>query len=79
MNGFFPYAALGPLNPILDSPAPGPFLAILVGFAIGIYGQAARLRFLVAIGILTVFIGTIWLFLSAIGLEERPLPPIDLE
>ena len=79
MNAVFPAAALGPLDLILDSPAPGPFLAILIGFAIGIYGQAGRFRLLVAIGILTVFIGTIWLFVSAIGLEERPLPPIELE
>jgi hypothetical protein len=74
-----PAAQLGPLSPILNSPAPGPFLAILIGFAIGIYGQAGRFRLLVAIGILTVFIGTIWLFLSAIGLDERPLPPVNLE
>jgi hypothetical protein len=79
MNSVLPAAGLGPLDLILDSPAPGPFLAILIGFAIGIYAQAARLRWLVAIGILTVFIGSIWLFLSSIGLSERPLPPVNLD
>ena len=79
MNAIVPAAQLGPLNPILDSPAPGPFLGILIGFAIGIYGQAARFRLLVAIGILIVFIATIWLFLTSVGLDERPLPPVELE
>jgi hypothetical protein len=64
----------GPIDALLDSPAPGPFLAILIGFVLGIYGHAARLRWLVAIAILTVFIGSIALFLAAAATEERPLP-----
>ena len=67
---------LGPLDEILDSPAPGPFLAILVGFVLGIYGQAAKLRWLVAVGIVIVFVGSILLFAAAGGLDQRPLPPV---
>jgi hypothetical protein len=63
-----------PIDTLLDSPAPGPFLAILIGFVLGIYGHAARLRWLVAIAIVTVFIGSIALFLAAAATEERPLP-----
>ncbi|MGI9557830.1 MAG: hypothetical protein ACR2N5_07805 [Solirubrobacterales bacterium] len=79
MNVAVPVAQLGPLSPILDSPAPGPFLAILVGFVLGIYGHAGRMRWLVAIAILIVFIGSMWLFLASVGLEDRPLPPVELE
>jgi len=74
-----PAAQLGPLSPILDSPAPGPFLAILVGFVLGIYGHVGKFRWLVAIAILIVFVGSAWLFLASVGLDDRPLPPVELE
>lgn len=69
-----PDPALGLLDTLLDSPAPLPFLGILIGFVLGIYGHAARLRWLVAIAIAIVFVASIALFVTAAGTEERPLP-----
>jgi hypothetical protein len=67
---------LGPLEDILDSPAPGPFLAILGGFVLAIYGHGAKMRWLVAAGIVIVFVGSIMLFIAAGALDERPLPSV---
>ncbi len=54
----------------------GPYIALMVvGFVLGIYGQAARLRWLVAVGVILIFLATL-LFPIALQLfSEEPEPP----
>jgi hypothetical protein len=66
-----PLAALLPRSP-------GAYMAlILVGFATGILGHLARARWLVAAGVILIFLGA-FLFPLAINLtsENRP-PPVQ--
>jgi hypothetical protein len=63
-----PLAALLPHNV-------GPYLALmLTGFAIGIFGHLIRARWLVAAGVILIFLGAL-LFPLAINLKGENNPP----
>jgi hypothetical protein len=58
--------------------SPGPYIAlILVGFAIGVLGHLARARWLIASGVILIFLGAL-LFPLAVNLTtaDKP-PPVD--
>jgi hypothetical protein len=58
--------------------SPGPYIALmLAGFAIGILGHLTRARWLIAAGVILIFLGA-FLFPLAVNLtsEDRP-PPIE--
>lgn len=66
-----------PLAALLPQ-GPGPYIALmLAGFAIGILGHLAGSRWLVAAGVILIFLGA-FLFPLAVNLttEDRP-PPIE--
>jgi hypothetical protein len=66
-----------PLASLLPQTA-GPYIALmLVGFAIGILGHLTQERWLVATGVILIFLGA-FLFPLAVNLtsEDRP-PPVD--
>jgi hypothetical protein len=68
---------LPPLAALLPQTA-GPYIALmLIGFAVGILGHLTRARWLVATGIILIFLGTL-LFPLAVNLttEDRP-PPVE--
>ncbi len=54
----------------------GPYIALMaIGFVVAIYGQAARLRWLVAVGVILIFLATL-LFPIALQLfSDEPEPP----
>ena len=53
-----------------------PYIALMViGFALGIYGQAARLRWLVAVGVILIFLATLLFPLALQLFNEEPEPP----
>ncbi len=66
-----PLAALLPTSPT-------PYIALmLAGFAIGILGHLTRARWLVAAGVLLIFLGALLFPLVAnVTTEDRP-PPIE--
>ncbi|HEX7280168.1 MAG TPA: hypothetical protein VF255_11175 [Solirubrobacterales bacterium] len=66
-----PLAALFPQGPT-------PYIALmLAGFAIGILGHLTRARWLVAAGVILIFLGALLFpFLANVTTENRP-PPID--
>lgn len=66
-----PLAALLPHSPT-------PYITMmLVGFAIGILGHLTRARWLVAVGVILIFLGALLFpFLANVTTEERP-PPIE--
>jgi hypothetical protein len=66
-----PLAALFPHSP-------GPYVALmLAGFAIGILGHLTRARWLVAAGVILIFLGALLFPLAAnLTTENRP-PPIE--
>ena len=66
-----------PLAALLPEEA-GPYIALmLTGFAVGILGHLTRARWLVAAGVILIFLGA-FLFPLAVNLttEDRP-PPIE--
>ena len=68
---------LPPLAALLPQTA-GPYIALmLIGFAIGILGHLTRARWLIATGIILIFLGTL-LFPLAVNLttDDRP-PPVE--
>lgn len=68
---FLPLAALLPTSP-------GPYIALMLsGFAIGILGHLTRARWLVAAGVILIFLGA-FLFPLAANLTtgDRP-PPVE--
>lgn len=68
---------LPPLAALLPQTA-GPYIALmLIGFVIGILGHLTRARWLVAAGIILIFLGTL-LFPLAVNLtsDDRP-PPVE--
>jgi hypothetical protein len=68
---------LPPLAALLPQTA-GPYIALmLIGFVVGILGHLTRARWLVATGIILIFLGTL-LFPLAVNLttEDRP-PPVQ--
>jgi hypothetical protein len=58
--------------------SPTPYIALmLAGFAIGILGHLARARWLVAAGVILIFLGALLFpFVANVTTEDRP-PPID--
>jgi len=65
-----------PLAALLPHSA-GPYLALmLIGFAIGILGHLTAARWLVAAGILLIFLGA-FLFPLALNVTEEPPPQIE--
>jgi hypothetical protein len=53
-----------------------PYLLLMVaGFAVGIGGHLFRARWIVAIGILMIFLATFLLPIATILLNEEPNPP----
>lgn len=68
---------LPPLAALLPQTA-GPYIALmLIGFVVGILGHLTRARWLVAAGIILIFLGTL-LFPLAVNLtsDDRP-PPVE--
>lgn len=57
---------------------PGPYIALmLVGFAIGILGHLIRAKWLIASGVILIFLGALLFPLAAnLSTEDRP-PPIE--
>ncbi len=66
-----PLAALFPTSPT-------PYITMmLVGFAIGILGHLTRARWLVATGVILIFLGTLLFpLLANVTTDDRP-PPIE--
>jgi hypothetical protein len=66
-----PFAALLPHSPT-------PYIAMmLAGFAIGILGHLTRARWLVAAGVILIFLGALLFpFVANVTTDDRP-PPID--
>jgi hypothetical protein len=64
-----PLAALFPHSP-------GPYIALmLAGFAIGILGHLTRLKWLVAAGVILIFLGALLFPLAAnLTTENKPAP-----
>jgi MFS family permease len=58
--------------------SPGPYVALmLAGFAIGILGHLTRAKWLIASGVILIFLGALLFPLAAnLTTENRP-PPID--
>jgi hypothetical protein len=58
--------------------SPGPYIALmLAGFAIGIAGHVLRVKWLVASGVILIFLGALLFPLAAnLTTENRP-PPIE--
>ncbi|HEX5609293.1 MAG TPA: hypothetical protein VFX45_04275 [Solirubrobacterales bacterium] len=56
--------------------SPGPYIALmLIGFAIGILGHLAGARWLVACGVILIFLGAFLFPLAAnLTTEDRPAP-----
>ena len=54
----------------------GPYVSLMVaGFAIGILGHMCRARWLVAVGILLIFLGALALPLALNVTTDQPQPP----
>ena len=66
-----PLAALFPQSPT-------PYIALmLAGFAIGILGHLTRARWLIAAGVILIFLGALLFpFVANVTTDDRP-PPID--
>jgi len=73
-----PVLDLAPPLAALLPDSPGPYIALtLIGFAVGILGHLTRARWLVAAGVILIFLGA-FLFPLVLHLttENRP-PPIQ--
>ncbi len=58
--------------------SPGPYIALmLVGFAIGILGHLTRTRWLIASGVILIFLGAFLFPLAANLTTDNKPPPID--
>ena len=54
----------------------GPYVALMgLGFAVAILGHLSRSRWLVALGVLMVFLATVLLPLALQVFSDRPPPP----
>jgi hypothetical protein len=71
---------LDPATPLADlfPHSPGPYVALmLAGFAIGILGHLAKAKWLIAAGVILIFLGALLFPLAAnLTTDNRP-PPID--
>jgi hypothetical protein len=56
--------------------SPTPYITLmLVGFAVGILGHLTRARWLVAAGVILIFLGALLFpFLANVTTEDRPAP-----
>jgi hypothetical protein len=56
--------------------SPGPYIALmLAGFAIGILGHLTRARWLIAVGVILIFLGALLFpLLANVTTENRPAP-----
>jgi len=56
--------------------SPGPYIALmLIGFAIGILGHLTRSRWLIASGVVLIFLGALLFpLLANVTTENRPAP-----
>jgi hypothetical protein len=53
-----------------------PYITLMaVGFIVGIYGHLLRSRWVVAIGVIMIFLATLLFPLAIHVLEDRPEPP----
>ena len=68
---------LTPLAALLPQ-SPTPYITLmLVGFAIGILGHLTRARWLVAAGVILIFLGALLFpFVANVTTDDRP-PPIE--
>jgi hypothetical protein len=65
-----------PLAALLPQSA-GPYIALmLIGFAVGIFGHLSSARWLVAAGIILIFLGA-FLFPLAVNFTEEPPRQLD--
>jgi hypothetical protein len=65
-----------PLADLLPHSA-GPYIAlVLIGFAIGIFGHLSSARWLVAAGVILIFLGA-FLFPVAVNLTQEAPPRIE--
>ncbi|HWW68212.1 MAG TPA: hypothetical protein VNY83_09550 [Solirubrobacterales bacterium] len=70
-----PVLDLAPPLATLLPQSPGPYVALLlIGFGVGILGHLTRARWLVAAGIILIFLGA-FLFPLAINLTTDNRPP----
>ncbi len=71
---------LDPALPLADlfPHSPGPYIALmLAGFAIGILGHLAKAKWLIAVGVILIFLGALLFPLAAnLTTDNRP-PPIE--
>ncbi len=69
---------LAPLLADLFPQGPGPYVALmLAGFVIGIAGHVFRVKWLIASGVILIFLGALLFPLAAnLTTENRP-PPIE--
>jgi hypothetical protein len=58
--------------------SPGPYIALmLIGFVVGILGHLAKARWMIAAGVILIFLGALLFPLAAnLTTENRP-PPIE--
>ena len=58
--------------------SPGPYIALMiVGFVIGILGHLMRIKWLIAAGVILIFLGALLFpLLANVTTENRP-PPIE--
>ncbi len=58
--------------------SPGPYIALmLIGFAVGILGHLTRVKWLIASGVILIFLGALLFPLAAnLTTENRP-PPVE--
>ena len=58
--------------------SPGPYIALMIaGFVIGILGHLMRIKWLIASGVILIFLGALLFpFLANVTTENRP-PPIE--
>jgi hypothetical protein len=69
---------LDPLFAGLFPQSPTPYIVLmLAGFAIGILGHLTRARWLIAAGVILIFLGALLFpFVANVTTDDRP-PPID--
>ena len=68
-------AAIAPVAGILPHSV-GPYLVMMcLGFGIGAYGHLARLRWMVAVGILLILLATLIFPLAVVVTNNSPAPP----
>jgi hypothetical protein len=58
--------------------SPGPYIALmLIGFAIGILGHLTRAKWLIASGVILIFLGALLFPLAANLTSDNRPPPIE--